>query len=169
MTVLAPIADNRVFTALTDLATCLCATLVTEGLPDVCFCGVVPGEAASAMYGGDCAKRCGMAWVRLVSVSPTNTLGDQAPATQPGNCASGIGSTVEVGVLRCTPIGTAERPPSDADLLSAARLQIADMMAMRQAVACCVGSRDWVLGTYTPAGPSGGLLGGLWTVQMWSP
>jgi len=158
---------NPVFDALTNLATCLCAQIVADGLPDVCFCGVIPGEAASAMYQGDCTKKCGMAWVRLITVTSASGVG--VPNDQPGNCSSGIGYEVEVGILRCTPIGTATTPPAPAQLLGAAEFQYADMMSMRRAVACCVGSKDWMIGGYTPMGPSGGMVGGAWNVTMWSP
>jgi len=157
---------NPVFTSITELATCVCAQIVADGLPDVCFCGVIPGEAASAMYQGNCAKKCGMAWVRLVAVAPAAGVG--VPTETPGNCAVGIGYEVEVGVLRCTPIGTATEPPTPAQLLGAAELQHADMMSMRRAVYCCTGSRDWILGTYAPMGPGGGMVGGAWSVSMWS-
>lgn len=168
MTVIA-VPVNAVSVALTDLATCLCAQIVADGLPDVCFCGVIPGEAASAMYAGDCtrAKKCGMAWVRLISVTPASGVG--ITIEQPGNCSTGIGYDVEMGMLRCTPIGTATEPPSPAQLLASAQLQYDDMMSMRRAVACCNGSRDWMIGAYTPMGPGGGMVGGAWTVTMWSP
>jgi hypothetical protein len=161
------IPANPVTLALSDLATCLCAQIVADGLPDVCFCGVIPGEAASAMYQGNCAKKCGMAWVRLITVTPASGVGN--PSEQPGNCATGIGYDAEVGILRCTPIGTATEPPTPAQLLASAELQYNDMMSTRRAVSCCTGSRDWKVGAYTPMGPGGGMVGGAWTVTMWSP
>jgi hypothetical protein len=162
-----PLTDSPIATTLTDLATCLCSQIVADGLPDVCFCGIIPGEAASAMYGGDCTKKCGMAWVRLVTSYMAAGAGN-AVAT-PGNCMTGIGFDVEMGMLRCTPIGEATSPPSPAELLASAQLQWADMMVMRKAVACCPGHRDWALGAYTPMGPGGGLVGGFWVISMWVP
>ena len=169
MTVAPPIVipANPVFTALEDLATCLCAQIVADGGPDVCFCGVIPGEAASAMYQGDCTKKCGMAWVRLITVTPAAGVGTLTE--QPGNCATGIGYDVEVGILRCTPVGTATTPPTPAQLLSSTELQLADMMTMRRAVICCYGSKNWILGSYTPMGPGGGMVGGAWNLSMWTP
>lgn len=158
---------NPVFDAISALATCLCAQIVADGLPDVCFCGVIPGEAAAAMYQGECTKKCGMAWVRLITVTPASGVG--VPSEQPGNCSVGIGYEAEMGILRCTPIGTATTPPTQAQLLGAAELQQADMMSMRRAVACCSGSKDWKVGVYTPMGPGGGMVGGAWSVTMWSP
>lgn len=167
MTITAP-PRPTVESALTDLASCLCAEIADpgSGVPDVCFCGVIPGEAASAMYGGDCTKKCGMAWVRLTQAYPAT--GPSIQASNPGNCTAGVGFDVEMGMLRCTPIGEATQAPTDAQLLAAAQLQWADMNVMRRAVACC-GNRDWVMTTYTPMGPGGGLVGGFWLIQMWVP
>lgn len=164
---IAPAPPRTVFSTLTDLATCLCSQIVVDGLPDVCFCGVIPGEAASAMYTGDCTKKCGMAWVRLMSAYPAAGVG--IPSEQVGNCGSGMGYDVEVGMLRCTPIGEATTPPTPGQLLGAAELQHADMMVIRKAIACCPGSTDWRLSTYAPMGPGGGLVGGFWVVTMWVP
>jgi hypothetical protein len=37
---------------------------------------------------------------------------------------------------------------------------------MRRAVACCLNSKDWILGGYAPLGPQGGVVGGVWTLSM---
>jgi hypothetical protein len=158
---------NAVYDRLTTLAACLCTQIETDGLPGVCFCGIVPGDAAAAFYSGDCTKKCGMAWVRLDGMQPASGVG--IPNEQPGNCASGLGFAVEVGIMRCTPIGEMDRPPTAAELAAATELQVADAATMRRAVACCAGSDDWVLGTYASLGPQGGMLTGAWTVTMWVP
>jgi hypothetical protein len=43
------------------------------------------------------------------------------------------------------------------------------MLAMRRAVVCCRESKDWVMGTYTPLGPEGGVVGGIWLVALQVP
>lgn len=166
MTITAPVRAT-IESTVVELATCLCAEIAdpVNNVPDVCFCGVIPGEAASAMYGGDCTKKCGMAWVRMVTAYGAAGVGNVV--TTPGNCSTGIGFDVEMGMLRCTPIGEATKPPKPEELLASAQLQLADMMVMRKAVACCPGSRDWSLGAYTPMGPGGGLVGGFWVISMW--
>jgi hypothetical protein len=159
--------SSTVFDSLTVLAACLCEQIRVSGLPETCFCGVVPGEAVVAAYAGNCTKKCGMAWVRLVSTYPAS--GVNVPNEEARNCGAGIGYGVEAGILRCAHIGTEERPPTASEQMADAQLQIADMLVIRRAVACCPGSRDWILGTYTPAGPQGGLFGGVWTMEMWMP
>lgn len=161
---------NLVFDQLVLLADCLCTQVtaaVADGVPDVCFCGVVPGDSAVSDYGGDCAKKCGMAWVRLTGLYPSTILGEQN--NDPKNCAAGLGLPVEVGMMRCTPVGTGDTPPNGTQLLSATELQVSDALTMRRAIACCDGSDAWSLGQYTPVGPSGGMLGGIWSLNLWVP
>lgn len=158
-----PLTDNRIFTLVTDLAACLCAQINDEenGLAGVCFCGVVPGEAAPIDYASTCDDGvCGVAYVRMLSLYPSATVG--MPNEQPGNCGVQTGVDIEVGIMRCFPMGEADELPTEADLMDATRLQIADAMALQRAVNCCpsLGSKDFILGPYVPAGPLGGVYGG---------
>lgn len=158
---------NSVMDTLTVLAACLCEQITASNLPETCFCGVVPGDQVPGFYAGNCNKKCGMAWTRLVNVYPSATIGQ--PSQQPNNCGIGTGVSVELGMLRCAHVGTEDRPPTPAEQMADAQLQIADMLAMRRAVACCPGSADFVLGVYTPTGPQGGLVGGVWSIDLWLP
>jgi len=161
MTVTEPplVVPNAISVILTDLATCLCAQILTDGLPPTCFCGVVPGDQVALDYAGDCDDVCGMAWVRLVSAYPSTSVGQ--PVERPGNCGMGIGIEAVLGISRCIPLGENGEPPDPIDLAAAAVLQQADMMAMWRAIACCRASKDWAIGAYTPFGPQGGLVGGI--------
>jgi len=156
---------NQVTVAITELATCLCAQIITDGLPPVCFCGVVPGAEVALDYAGDCKDACGMAWVRLASSYPSTAIGQ--PSILPGNCGVGIGFDVEIAIMRCIEAGDADgSPPEPGVLAAAAVLQYEDMLAMWRAVACCRQSKDWIMGAYTPVGPEGGLVGGALAVSM---
>lgn len=156
---------NPIEQMLEDLATCLCAQIITDGLPEPCFCGVVPGEAVAFDYAGSCDDACGMAWVRLGSAYPSVTIG--SPTAQPGNCSAAIGIDVEMGIVRCIEVGSADgSPPTPEQLNDAADLQVADLLAIWRAVACCRQSKDWAIGQYTPFGPEGGLVGGVVTMAM---
>jgi hypothetical protein len=155
---------DRIQNVLAELSTCLCAQILTDDLPPVCVCGVMPGAEVALEYTGDCDDACGMAWVRLVSSYPSTSVG--APAERPGNCGLGIGLDVEMGIVRCIEVGDADVPPEPAHLAAAAVLQTADMMAMWRAVSCCRQSKDWMLGSYVPYGPEGGLVGGVLPVSI---
>jgi len=163
------IPSNPAFGRLAALATCLCAQIQDplNGVPDVCFCGIVPGEAALGDYAGDCDVKCGMAWVRMVTIYPSNSVG--AALLEPGNCKHGMGMDVEMGMLRCISAGDSlGNPPSPEELLAASELQIADALVMHRAVYCCdtIPPRDVILGQYQTIGPSGGLVGGFFNMSM---
>lgn len=157
---------SPVFDLLTTLAECLCAQIVADGSPEPCFCGVVPGDSVPAQYGGDCDYKCGMAWVRLASMYPAASLG--TPSELPGNCSASLGFDVEVGIIRCTSLGTAEDLPSAGEMLGTAELQVRDAMTIWRAVSCCpaITSKDYRMSTYQPAGPLGGMVGGSYMVQL---
>lgn len=160
-------AENSVYPKLVELAACLCAALDEAGLPEPCFCGVLPGEGAAWDQRGNCGpKQNGMAYVRLSTSYPSEAVG-QASQT-PGNCSSGLGYDVEMAVLRSMPVLRHGNALSVAQQQAVAELQVADMHAMRRAVACCLtgSKRDWILGSYLPSGPMGGVVGGGMTVYL---
>jgi hypothetical protein len=160
--------DATIWPGLVELTACLCAELEEAQLPELCFCGVVPGADVAWDYvgtsGGD-----GMAWVRLVSVYPSTVF----PTTDASlrSCATALAAQVELGVLRCAPNPQDDgTPPSAAAQWEATRLQMADMRAMYRAVKCCAAKgRQMVVGQYNPTGPRGGVVGGTWQVwvQQW--
>ena len=161
--------SNPVFSRVGELAECLCAQIQDpeNGVPDVCFCGIVPGEQAVGNYAGDCNTVCGMAWVRLVGMYPMSAIG--VPDSTAGNCGVGVGIDVEMGILRCISIGGEDGSlPSPVEMLEATQLQIADALIMRKAVLCCdaIPSKEAILAVYTPTGPLGGLVGGTMQVSM---
>jgi hypothetical protein len=159
---------NPVYDRLTLLAACLCAQIQDpeNGVPDVCFCGIVPGEAIPVEYAGDCNDKCGIAWVRMTSLYPSNMVG--VAAVEPGNCGFGLGADVEIGILRCISVGDQQEGPTPTELVEAAQLAVADALLIQKAVYCCEGvlTRDVVLGLYTAIGPEGGLIGGAYNLSL---
>lgn len=162
--------DNLLYTRLVDLAACLCAQIddPANGVPGVCFCGLVPGEQAAAIYAeGNCARgTCGMAWIRLISTYPMKSIGVIDPT--PGNCGATLGADVEMGILRCFTLGDETgRGPDPQQLLASTQLQVADSVVMQKAMLCCnVPSKEFTLNTYQPLGPAGDLVGGSWTMSI---
>lgn len=158
---------DLVSNVLATLATCLCAQITTDGGPEPCFCGVVPGDAVVQDYAGNCVDLCGMAWVRLVSLYPASGVGfiDE----NAGNCASELGLEIEIGLMRCAEMPDDRgNPPTDAALLRSVELQTAGALTMRRAILCCpsLSPKDYKLGPYAPAGPMGGLVGGTWQLSL---
>lgn len=154
-------------TLLTELAACLCVQIQDAPGPDVCFCGVIPGDAAVAEYAGSCNNKCGMAWVRLGTIYPSTVVGVIEEAA--GNCGSGIGVDIEVGILRCAAMPDDRgNPPKPSALAASAKQCADDAMTMWRAISCCeaFGSKDFILRGYSPAGPMGGLVGGTWALSV---
>lgn len=154
--------SNAAQDAVEALAACLCEQL--GGQDNMCFCGVLVGETTIADYIGDC-EDCGMAWVRVSAMYPA--VGVNLPSTLPNNCNAMLGVDIEIGVLRCISVGASDgSPPTAAEMLASAQEVSDDALAMRRAVICCPADIDYVLGTYSPIGPQGGIVGGTWNLSL---
>lgn len=163
MTVVPPegyVEDDTIWPIMVQLQQCLCETLTERGLmPGDCFCGIFPGDQAPWDYSG------GLAYVRLVDTYPS-TVFPTANTTPRGSCSAMLVATLEVGLIQCAPtLGADGSIPTQADQFEAARLQLAGMRAVHQAIVCC-DIDPIVLGTYTPQGPQGGLVGGYWNINV---
>lgn len=152
--------DDVIWPLMVQLSQCLCEEIEARGLlPGDCFCGILPGDQATWDYS------TGMAWVRLVDSYPS-TVFPTANTTPRASCSASLVATLEVGLLQCAPqMGPDGSPPTQAEQFEAARLQIAGMRAMQQAIACC-DLPIVTLGSYTPNGPLGGLVGGTWNINV---
>ena len=159
--------SNVLFSKLASLATCLCAQIEQDGRPRTCFCGVIPGDAAVMEYAGNCADACGMAWVRLMTMFPSESVGQASEV--PGNCGKELSVIIEVGIMRCIALGDSRgNPPSPEQLLGAADNQVEDALTMQRAILCCpdIEIADTILSAYNPSGPLGGQVGGTWQVVV---
>lgn len=161
--------DTTVYPTMLELAGCLCVELAASGLPEPCTCSVLPGGDVAFDHCTECSDdKCGQAWVRLTNAFPSQQLPEPDVT---GTCASRLAYTLEVGVVRCAPMpDSAGNPPSVDEQLAAVRLQMADMAAMRRAIACCLAGnqdRDYILEPYLPYPTLGGCVGGAWTVTTW--
>jgi hypothetical protein len=159
--------DTRVWPMLLDLASCVCAEFNKAGLPEFCFCGIVPGLAVFDFCGENCEEgTCGgMAWVspRIITPSQEGAVG---VSVSPRRCQTPMLDVgFEVGAVRCAPMPDSDgTPPSMAVQLEAARLQMADMAAIERALLCCF-SETPALDTWVSIGPDGGCLGGVWAAS----
>lgn len=151
---------------LNDLAACLCNEVEARGAGPLCFCGVVPGAEVVQEYVGDCGDAGGMGWVRLSLSYPSITPGvvDQ----RPGNCGSGSGFDIEVGLVHEHSMYYEEEPITAAQAAAVVAQQMQDKDIVRSAIQCCSSllTEDYILGSYTPVGPLGGLVGGQWVIYL---
>jgi hypothetical protein len=160
------VEDTVAWPVLVALADCLCAELVTAGLPTTCICTVMPGEGVATDY---VTPTQGMAWVRMASAFPSSVFPSQDQGA--GGCLMPLAIQLEVGVLYCAPVteGRSNNPPGLSAMFDSTRLQMAAMAAMLRAIECCLGSagrKGVSLGAYTPAGPDGAVVGGTWQVTV---
>ena len=149
-----------------EVASCLCAQIETDGSPPTCFCGVVPGDSVVLAYATDCEEKDGMAWVRLITLYPATSVGQQD--TTIGNCGVGIGADLEVGIVRSYPVYEDGEEPPPAVLEALVRQQVKDAMTMHRAVLCCsaLPTKEVIVGPYAPTPILGGLSGGAIQVSL---
>lgn len=137
---------------------------------DLCANAIYPGQAVPGDYGIETEGGCaGMAWVRLVSANPTTTF--PAPATGVNNCTYTLAFPVEMAIMRASPIHTESLNdidlPSDEEHIAAAHQQMDDLHLMHRAIKRASEDIEMlILGTYTPVGPTGGIVGGSWTLTV---
>lgn len=79
-----------------------------------------------------------------------------------------IGFDLEIRCMRCFDVGDGGSATSPYEWMRVSRQQIADAAAMRRAICKVMGAagRDWLLRSYTPYGPQGGIVGGSWPVAI---
>lgn len=163
------VEDDLALPVLDAIRACLCTELAVSSGGETCFCGIVPGGPTVPAEWCNCGKGaagCGGAWVRLVRVFPWSSWPQQDLTA---GCKGGLGMVVELGVVRCLPVGSAGSPPNAVAQAQATQVQLGDWQAMRRVLACCeaLSRRDVVLGSYEPrsqGGCGGGTLTG--TVKL---
>jgi hypothetical protein len=160
--------DVYIYPLLTQLTECLCTELEASGLAAACRCLLVPGVGPTLDFCDEgCDGSCpGEAWVRMVRAYPSTNFPAQDGAA---GCVTLLAFDVEVGVGRCLPTGqTNGQPPDDQEMFDTARLQLADMSAMRRAIVCCFGDsdREYVMGGFEPGLGAGGCLISTWALTV---
>jgi hypothetical protein len=166
--------EEFIYPLMIKLSGCLCSEIEASGLPGVCSCGPIVGTLVLDYCTGCKEKGCsGQAWVRLVDAFPS--IDFPSPVAQPQNCHAPMAYTIEVGIVRCKPLGGNTQlrgyvPPTMEQNVDALRLQLADLAALRRAVQCCFAGDDitYQMGIYNPTPPDGDCLGGFFNVIVWA-
>lgn len=169
-------AVDKFLTAAQALRDCLCAQmnlLPVDDRPErCCLLAATDFELGVSLLEDAC--RCGTAWVRIAGFDPSSSFPlPQELATPCGPDQWSL--TLELGVARCPPIGTAERLPTCDELEAYTVKVMADAQAMRNAVFCCfapgrpANGRLLLLGGWQAFGPEGMCGGGKMTLQVQIP
>lgn len=152
---------------LAGLLESLTAQIRAKGKEDeYCSITIQPGAAVAVDFGPE-STCAGMAWVRLVGVSPTAVF-PHADVTL-NSCAHTLAYTVEVAMYGPAPVMTDRLNnfvlPTDVEQFEAAMRQASEMKMMYDAIKAAA-IPQLVLGDYTPQGPEGGTIGGTWTAVI---
>lgn len=155
--------NASVWPFMVSLQQCLEEENSKAGLPPLSFIAPMAGSDLALYY-----AEGGQAWVRIVTAFPSTTI--PAPDQRMAKCSTPLAFTIEVGVVRCAvQVKEDGEGPTAREWFEWTRMQAADMSMMHRAISCCVGRRDYVLGTYTPIGPAGNAVGGAWTLTVGAP
>lgn len=159
--------ETKFFPVLSRMVECLGQELAAAHGPDLCYRGLMIGDVTPLAL-MDCAKGCGVAWVRPAGAFPSTAFPAPADPTIP--VTAPLAMVVEVGVARCAPRGEGRNLyPEAQDMFDAARLYMADLRAMRRAIMCCAKQereRVFSLGDWSPIPAQGGVSGGIWSVTV---
>jgi hypothetical protein len=133
-----------------------------------------PGDAVAALISTLDDECCaGLAWVRPDADYPSG----QFPAQDEGahRCAPVQWAvTLEVGAMRCAPVGAVDRLPTADEWAAAALTQLDDRAAMRRAI-CCLQASDLMryrliqVGGGLPLPVAGACTGAIYTVTVSAP
>lgn len=157
--------DTGVYQVAHTLIGALTAALASTRAGAPCISMVHPGTMTPDYGWCDCDTGEGMAWTRVVSITPTELFPAalSKPVT-PGHVVQ-LAAVIELGVDRCYWNTDDNSMPAVAILDSLARDVIDDAAAMMRA-AQCAGLGDVILGPWLPRGPQGGIHGGTMTCTV---
>lgn len=152
---------------LLELQECLCTRISEQALlgeaKPVCICTVVAGDSVPLDYCGSCDDdACGIAWTRLVNVSPPMEAFHEGR-----HCDQPVQATFEAGIARCsiTDMSDPDGPLPTADMhLQEVLQQMDDLKILRYVATCCI--KGAALESYEPFGPEGGCYGGIATFTV---
>lgn len=123
-------------------------------------------------YQDECCE--GLAWVRPASFFPSSgTFPAQDAAPQPKG-VSAWAVTLELGAVRCAPVGDENRLPTAEEWDATVQAVMDDAAAMRRALCCFIDAKQGrarrvLPGIWQPIEVQGGCVGGLLTVTILGP
>ncbi len=149
----------EIFSTLSKLAECVCE--VTKELGDTCFCGVITGDAISALGAADQSQ----SYVRLATVFAGESVNTSVTASGFPCGPQTLRASIEVGWFTCIEI-TEEFPEETLEAESVEK-QLHAMEVLLEAITCCEWtSQNYTLDSWEPIGPENGLLGGIWNITL---
>lgn len=142
--------------------------LIRRQIPGVHEALVMPGVAITTDYVAGAGE--GFSYVRLGNAY--QVLQFPIPqATYQAGAPLQITRSFELGILRGVALPEDGNALTRDEWFDVTRLAMADMQALLAVICSYFGSRGipFLVGSYQPAGPEGGVVGGSWTVQAGQP
>lgn len=160
---------ERFYQMAVDLLDCFRVYLLEQGADAPAKITMRAGEVVAGLSTTEDEAKCGLAWVRLVRFYPTDDFPAEKEDWSPCGPA-GWAVVLEMGVLRCAPVGDASSLPTDEQWRAAVHLQMKDAAAMRKAVDCCFGlqipSETLMTAPWEERAPEGASMGGTQQVTV---
>ena len=165
-----PTLDILISATLGELLDGFLLRIREKGWTDPCMIALLPGAEVPFDY-CEAEMGCGeggMIWVRLVTVNPLLN----PDGTSSGTCTTGMDIAFEMGMLKAAPpvkqVGDEIILPTSDDNINASLDQYEQMAVMYAALTCTELSGGFTpqIVNYTPVGPQGGCVGGIWTATI---
>ena len=168
------IADPMVMPLARELLECYEQELMKVAAPPE-FIQLRPGNVVAHLlstYEDECCQ--GLAWVRPAGFFPSSSVFPTQDAAPVKGGPRAWGITLELGAVRCAPVGTEDTIPTEEEWDTTVQAVMDDAAAMRRAVCCFIdakpGRSGRVLpGLWQPIEVQGGCVGGLMTVVVQGP
>lgn len=160
-----PLDDPIAWPIASALLMCVCSELVASPGGEVCSCALVPGQIVPMDWCGCDDDACGMAWVRVDAIFPSDQF--PVPVGIPRGCDGPYAVRFHAGVFRCLPtLDSSGQPPSAAEQTEATRIALGDQFAVLRGIKCCPAlPKRLLLGQWTPVS-AGDCGGGFWPVTV---
>lgn len=166
-----PVVDETVAPLALALLECLRREMAKVPVPPAKV-QIRPGDRVAALISTAEDECCaGLAWVRVGEVYPSQ-VGFPAYDAGPHKCGPGrLAVLLEVGAMRCAPVGDAAVLPTAEQWAAAALTVLDDRAAMRRAICCFMGlqankGRLFSVGTSAPLPVEGACTGATDTVTV---
>lgn len=167
------VPDVAVWPLLVQALACLQTNVSALESPPL-YVQIRPGVAFSAglsQMEDECCQ--GSAWIRVVSITPTDTF---PAAAGVGNCGPyALAVEIELGILRCAPTRSDIDPSmivTGQQHYDAARLVMNDAAALRR-TACCIAALEdvgnYLIGQWTPQQVEANCMGGTMNMTIQAP
>lgn len=160
---------ERFFQYASQLLDCFRVYLLEQGADAPAKIELRAGEVTAAMSTTTDEACAGLAWVRIVRFFPTDNFPTEKDDWSPVGPA-GWAVALEMGVLRCAPVGDAQTLVTGEEWSAAIHLQMRDALAMRKAVDCCFGalveSETLMTAPWEERAPDGMSMGGTQQVTI---